>query len=240
MKIYLDHRPKRVALVAMGPSIVGFLGDTLTQELTPDWVDEVWTINMASFAIRHDVVFWMDDLVSQREFRPPLIDLLNRHGTPVITSKRHPQLVANSWDYPIQEVSDISFEVFGRPYFNNGVAMAVAYALWKGVETLRVYGADFTYPDRNYAETGRGCIEGWLVYCMTKGMTVEVTPGTSLFDMRGSCGVYGYAEQPEIAAPDGSRVRYIAAPEGWMGLGYAATDSRARPVPAFSDGEMRA
>ena len=70
--VYLDHSPKKVALVCMGPSVTDFMVPTLTQEFDPDWVDEVWTINMSANCFRCDVVFWLDDLIALEKFRPNL------------------------------------------------------------------------------------------------------------------------------------------------------------------------
>ena len=228
-RVYLDHGPRSVALVAMGPSITDFIQDTLTQELKPGWVDEVWTINMASNGIWHDVVFWMDDLAAQNEQWPGLMTLLNQRGKPVITSTRRPDIVPLSYDYPIQDVVKLGWSAFGRPYLNNGVAMAVAYALWKGVKTLRIYGADFTYPNRSYAEEGRGCIESWIMLCSFQGMEVKICSSSSLFDACGHHGIYGYREQPEFVMDDGTRCKFIRRSElTETPIGYVPEDSSGR------------
>ena len=208
MKYYVHH-PKKVALIGMGPSITDVFNDTLTQEAKLGWVDEVWAINMACNAFRHDVVFWMDDLKEQQKFRPELMLLLNKYGSPVITSKSYPDIVPNSYDYPIQEVSTVSFSIFGAPYFNNGVAMALAYALVLGVREFKIFGCDFTYPNRNFAESGRACVEAWITLALTRGMSVQLAPHTSLMDNVSQTGIYGYAEQPELMTPTGARFKFI-------------------------------
>jgi hypothetical protein len=183
----------------MGPSIGSFLTEGLTQEFKPDWADEIWAINMASNVFWHDVVIWMDDLDDQEKFRPGLMSCLRRRGKPVITTKRHKDIVPNSYDFPIEDVTKISMPIFGKPYFNNGVAMIVAYAMAKGVKTLKMYGCDFTYPDRNYAESGRGCTEAWMALASASGMTIILPDKSSLFDaVEPNKGVYGYIEQPMI------------------------------------------
>lgn len=222
-KLYLKHNPKVVALVGMGPSIVDILNETLTQECSPQWCDEVWAINMVSNAIQHDVVFWMDDLEQQQNFKPGLFDLLRRRGKPLITSVARRDIVPTSYDYPLDEVAAISVPVFGKPYLTNGVAMAIAYAMWKGVETLKIYGCDFTYPNRNFAEEGRACTEAWIALASTRGMNVALSPSTSLFDTVADHGIYGYAEQPAITMPDGVKFKY-ARKDNEVGR-YVATDS---------------
>ena len=233
--VYLDHSPKKVALVCMGPSCTDYLAKTLTQEFDPDWADEVWTINMAANAFRTDLVFWLDDLVEQNKFRPKLFAALRRWGMPVITSVRRPEIVPNSFDYPIAEVAAIAVPIFGRPYLNNGVAMAVAYALWKGVKTITIYGADFTYPNRDFAESGRACVEAWMMVAAAHGLSVELCPTTSLMDQAMDKGVYGYKDQPEVILPDGRIFKYVKpeprqyVPEDSSGL--AASQRNGGAVP---------
>lgn len=207
-KKYLNHRPKRVALVCMGPSATDYLTKTLTQEFDHRWVDEVWAINMAVNPFRADVVFWMDDLVQQEQFKPNLFVALRKFGVPVITSTRRPQVLKKSYDYPIDEVARFSIPIFGKPYLNNGVAMAIAYALWKGVESMSIYGADFSYPNRDYAESGRACVEAWLTIASIKGMNIELCPNTSLMDSVKDHGIYGYSEQPAVDMGDGRKFQY--------------------------------
>jgi hypothetical protein len=213
-KVFLPHKPKVVALVCMGPSIMDYFGATLTQEMTLNFADEIWALNMAANTIEHDVVFWMDDLNQQNNFRSGLIDLLRKRATkynkPVVTCKRYPELVPLSYDYPIDEIAEFSVPIFGKPYLNNGVAMAVAYAIWLGVKCLKIYGADFTYPNRSFAEGGRACLEAWITIASIRGMEVQLAPNTSLMDNVSDHGVYGFAEQPAMMI-GGQMFKYIAA-----------------------------
>lgn len=201
---FLKHSPKTVALVGMGPSITSMFSECLTQEFHPGKWDEVWTINMASMLVRHDVVIWMDDLDEQEKFKPGLFASLRRFGKPVITTVANREIVPKSYDYPIDAATAISLPIFGKPYFNNGVAMAIAYAMVVGVRRLFLYGCDFTYPNRNYAEAGRGCTEAWLTLASSRGMEIVLPERTSIFDaIEGNKGVYGYKDQPKITLPDG-------------------------------------
>lgn len=233
-QLYFQHNPKKVALVGMGPSILDLLPETLTQECSPDFADEVWAINMVANLVRSDLVFWMDDLVKQQDYRPGLFDLLRKYKTPVITSLRRPNVVPNSYDYPIDEVGAIGCQVFGKPYLNNGVAMAVAYALWKGVKHIKIYGCDFSYPNRDFAESGRACVEAWCTLAAVRGMNVALCPRTSLFDQVKDAGIYGYAEQPIVTLPDGTKFRYERAGTATMGQyiseGPTATGAVNAPV----------
>jgi hypothetical protein len=220
-----------VALVCMGPSITDYLGATLTQEFDPHWVDEVWAINMSINCIRADVCFWMDDLIVQEKFKPNLFKALRKFGVPVITSIARPEVVPNSYDYPIEEVGCMAVPVFGKPYLNNGVAMAIAYALHKGVEAMAIYGADFSYPNRDYAESGRACVESWITLAGIKGMNISLCPATSLMDSVKDHGIYGYADQPAIRLPDGQIFQYVKA--GQIGK-YIPEDTRNEHVSTRS------
>ena len=137
-----------------------------------------------------------------------LIEVLDSTGIPVITAHRKPDFVKNSFDYPIDEISDLAMKFFGKVYLSNGVAMAIAYAMWKGVKRMKIYGCDFTYPNRNFAETGRACVESWICYANSVGMNIDLAPHTSLMDNAGDIGIYGYAEQPTVYLNDGRLLKY--------------------------------
>lgn len=213
-RLYLPHRPRSVVLLCMGPSVLDYLSATLTQELTPAFTDETWALNMSANTFNHDVCFWMDDLVNQNAFRSGLIELLRRRNKPVITCQRYPELVPTSYDYPIEDVSRIAIPVFGKPYLNNGVAMAIAYAIQIGVKVMKIYGADFSYPNRDFAESGRACVESWITLASVKGMQVQLCPNTSLMDNVKDDGIYGYAEQPTIDLGNGQMFRYVRDTDG--------------------------
>jgi len=227
---YLDHSPKTVWLVGMGPSCYDIFAPLLTQEATPDLYDEIWAINMAANVFHHDVVFWMDDLEAQEQFKPGLISMLRRRGKPVITSKAYPEILPKSYDYPLSECVVPSMMLIGKPYMTNSVAQAIAYAIHKGVKTLKMYGCDFTYPDRNYAESGRGCTEAWMALASASGMEIVLPDKTSLFDaVSVGDGIYGYAEQPVVELPNG--VKYFP------GEGGRIEQPEAKPAIVEESGE---
>lgn len=325
--VYLDHKPKKVALLCMGPSCTNYLEPTLTQEFDPDWVDEVWAINMAVNAFRADLVFWMDDLVSQANTCPhsiiptvatrhcaeaiskmtgggsqfiedlralpetisderfnemtanfdnflsqeggrlpvnvarsmqaafkadndqkvpdpkrtlgKLFEALRRWGMPVITSIRRPEIVPNSFDFPIVEVGNIGIPVFGKPYLNNGVAMAIGYALWKGVKKMEIYGADFSYPNRDFAESGRACVESWITLAATRDMEIKIAKQSSLMDVVKDSGIYGYSEQPDIPMPNGQVFRYVKRSEVGRYIPEDSSGAKNASVPAPVPGSSR-
>lgn len=237
-KRYLDHSPHTVALIGMGPSLTDFISETMTQEFLPDFADEFWTINMASNSIHSDLIFWMDDLAQQERFKPGLMAVLRRRGVPVMTSKAYPEIVPNSYDYPLDEVAAIAIKTFGKPYLNNGVAMAIAYALVRGVKVMKIYGADFSYPNRDYAESGRACVEAWIAHaCTNEQMEIRLCPRTSLFDSVLDKGVYGYDKQPLITLPNGDVYQHKS--PGEITAAYVAEDSSGQPPKEKADDRLQ-
>ena len=90
-----------------------------------------------------------------------------------------------------------------------------------------MYGADFSYPYRDYAESGRACVEAWVTLCLVNNVTVELCPSTSLIDMVKDEGVYGYAEQPDVLLPDGRVFKYVR--KAALGR-YAPEDSSGKGI----------
>lgn len=221
----LKHSPESVAIVGMGPSIGDMFTEVLTQEFTLQFAEEVWAINMAANLVRHDVVFWMDDLDQQDKFRPGLMSALRHFDRPVITTKAYPEILPKSYDFPVNDIALMALPVWGKPYLNNGVAQAVAYAIWKGVKKIKLYGCDFSYPNRDYAESGRACVEAWITMACLKNIEVQLCPRTSLFDAVQDKGIYGYKEQPQITLPNGSKWQF--------------QQKDVQPKPTVADGEYK-
>ena len=81
--------------------------------------------------------------------------------------------------YPLEEIVG----ELGCGYFNNTISYAIAFALWKRIGRLSVFGADFTYTtNMHYGELGRACCEFWLSRCMVAGMEVAIAPRSPLLD----------------------------------------------------------
>ena len=214
-----------VAIIGMGPSMQGFLTEIITQDRTEPIADEIWTINLASLAIRTDRVVWMDDLEEQnKNFAFSLWDIA-RLNVPVLTATAHPEIVPLSYAYPINDVAVLSLQYFGRVYLNNSVAYAIGYAHAMGVKSLKLYGCDFTYPNWNHAERGRACVESWLVAHVDRGGQVALPEGTSLFDQVHGNFLYGYAKQPDITLPNGAVLKYVELPNHEKRGAYVPQDT---------------
>jgi hypothetical protein len=144
-----------------------------------------------------------------------------------MTSTSYRDVCPTSYDYPIDVVGQISFDIFGKVYLGNSIAQAIGYAIHKGVKVLKLYGCDFTYPDRNFAEAGRACVEAWCTAAITKyDMDIALCPRTSLFDtVSSSTGVYGFAEQPEVKVGKGRKYKFIKREDVPVATPYKPEDS---------------
>lgn len=150
-----------------------------------EWVpgDETWAVNAMALRVPHDLLFHMDDCRVQ-ESRAKLNQGI---GTLVEVLRSHPRFItckayleyAGAEVFPLQAV----VKDLGRCYFNSTVAYAVAYAIYRKVKRIQLYGADFTYPNVHRAEMGRGCVEYWLGVAESRGIDVVLPETTTLFDM---------------------------------------------------------
>jgi len=63
------------------------------------------------------------------------------------------------------------------------IAYAIAFALYKEVAGISLYGADFSYTTNiHFGELGRGCCEFWLAKCMAQGIDVSIAATSPLLD----------------------------------------------------------
>jgi hypothetical protein len=81
-------------------------------------------------------------------------------------------------DFPLEQV----INSLGYAYFNNTAAYALAYAIFLGVESVSMFGCDYTYKDAHNAEKGRACLEFWLGYASARGIKIQLSQRTTLMD----------------------------------------------------------
>lgn len=196
--------PERVAIVGLGPSASEYLELTKRQGGRRRLFDEVWAINAMGDVLACDRIFHMDDVRIQeiRAAAKPesniaaMLRWLKTHPGPIYTSRTHPDY-PGLVPYPLEEVVNC-----GRfAYLNSTAAHAVAYAVWlhqatlgQAVRSLALFGMDFTYPDGNYAEKGRACVEFWLALAASRGIKLQLPRTTSLMDgcLTQADRLYGY------------------------------------------------
>ncbi len=179
--------PKHVAIVALGPSSLGFVRAAETCGGTKAYCDECWGVNMVGGVLQCDRIFHMDDFKIQEwriENDSPLalklkgqLEWMKKTDVPIYTSRAYKDY-PSSIDYPLEDV----IHSCGVPYFNNTSVYAICYAIHLGVKKLSLWGFDFTYPDMAAAEMGRGCCEFWVGRAMKAGIEVCLPPDTTLLD----------------------------------------------------------
>lgn len=171
-----------IAIVALGKSS----SDFVLSRLNSIEFDEVWGINSVGAVYHVDRTFMMDppsrflddDKAGDqtgigREF------LLNTpHKGPIYScclDERVPEVEL----FPLEEV----INGLGHCYFNSTTSYAIAYAIWKKVEKICLFGVDFSYRQNvHIAEAGRACVEFWCAMALCKGIEIKVAPSSSLLD----------------------------------------------------------
>jgi hypothetical protein len=172
----LATRPRRVALLGLGPSIKDFFGETARKNNLVEF-DEVWGINTAYRAMTCDRIWIMDNLTKIEQNYPDWARELKLVKTPIITSLPHDDF-PTACPYPLSEVTGY----FKDDYFSNTVAYAVAYAAYIGVEELYMFGIDFHYPNSVIVESGLGCVGYWLGIAKSKGVHYKIPGSSTLLD----------------------------------------------------------
>ena len=178
--------PDTVAILAMGASSAEFFQAVMRNGGDIHQVaDEVWAINAAGGFIKHDRLFATDPLDILREQKEKegrtvatgMLEWILDHPGPIyapVADDRIPGHVA----LPAGAiVNDIGF-----PYINTSVAWAVAFAMYLRVHEIKLYGCDFTYPNREVAESGRGSVEWLLGIAGERGIRTTIPDTSTLLD----------------------------------------------------------
>ena len=92
-------------------------------------------------------------------------------------------------------------------YLNNTVAYAIAFGIYQEVGHMDLYGMDFSYKHNlHFAEAGRACVEFWVCKAMENGISIGVSPRSSMLDQNVEIHerLYGYhrLSDPLVAMPD--------------------------------------
>ena len=168
-----------IAIVGLG----GSYADYIAARVASQEFDEIWGINCIGGIIHVDKTFMMDPASRFIETENAgsqtgiAREFLNKNKAPIFSCAKHPDFSAIE-QYPLEDVVKST----GYCYFNNTVAYAIAYAVWKQVEKISLYGIDFTYKNVNMAESGRACCEFWCAIAVSKGIKLEVAHRSGLLD----------------------------------------------------------
>jgi|TARA_R100000455_G_C6269155_1_gene124725 hypothetical protein len=169
----------KVAIVGLGRSY----SDYVSARIASQSFDEIWGINCIGGIIHVDKTFMMDpvsrflDTDAAGTQTNIAREFLSKNEKPIITCQLD-ERISYLELFPLKEVAT----ELGFCYFNNTVAYAVAYAIWKKVKIICLYGIDYTYKNVNMAESGRACVEFWLAIAVSKGIKIEVAHNSTLLD----------------------------------------------------------
>ena len=169
----------KIAIVGLG----GSYADYIAARVASQQFDEIWGINCIGGVIHVDKTFMMDpasrfiDTENAGSQTGIAREFLTKNKAPIFSCAKHPDFPAIE-QYPLEDVVKST----GYCYFNNTVAYAIAYAVWKKVEKISLYGIDFTYKNVNMAESGRACCEFWCAIAVSKGIKLEVAHRSGLLD----------------------------------------------------------
>lgn len=149
--------PDSVSIIAMGRSLFDYLVAFERRYKRP--TQHVWAINSAGVWLNDlDAIFAMDNFrrdmrIDDGKHRQYVSNLIHR-GKRIISDVQDPD-----WPhveaYPLSEVArniwphattwDQCF-----PWFQNTIHYAIAYALWKGMKEIWLYGCEFCFSDDPY------------------------------------------------------------------------------------------
>ena len=195
---------KKVAIIGLGASQIDYV---IGVENSKTW-DEVWTINSALSVFECDRVFMMDpasrfldsdDAGNQTDVMRRVLPMFDRPIYSCELDDRVPGLV----EYPLEEV----IKDQRCAYLNTTVAYSLAFAAYHRVGHVDLFGMDFSYrANLHFAEAGRACVEVWICKLIAMGITVGVSPRSSLLDQNVDINerLYGYHRlpNPKIAMPN--------------------------------------
>ena len=97
------------------------------------------------------------------------------------------------------EQSDLWLGTRNGYYFHNSIPYMLAYALAIGVESVLLFGCDYTFPGTDIREDDRANAEYWVGFLRAAGVRVTVSSSTTLLNARRQPWAYGFgARQPVI------------------------------------------
>ncbi len=125
-------------------------------------------------------------------------DILAHHGLPM--SARGELRDAGADPDRAPAYSDREAGLRTAYYFHNSIPYMLAYALFlETVETIHMFGCDYTYPGANIHEEDRANCEFWVGVCRANGIEVKVPEDTTLLSARRQPYAYGFgARQPVL------------------------------------------
>ena len=153
---------------------------------------EIWGVNDAFVRHKcektfhmHDLNVWQDREESVSSTKLCIEHAKNYPDMEFFTIKKY-EKIPNAKEYPLDEI----VKYFGTNYFTNGISYMIAYALYKGVTQLNLYGVNMTHQTEYIAQKPN--VEYWLGRAQGAGVKVNFQwQYTSLLKSKDGQ-VYGY------------------------------------------------
>ena len=195
--------PKRVVLIAAGPSKAEWVNACSSLAIEGGMPDEVWGLNTVPRGIPCDVCFIMDDYLTFKGHMPQFAEWMQTCPVPLFTSRAYPEL-PTSIRYPLADVLSMTG---ARPFFNHTVSYMIAYAILIGVKEIMLFGADYIANDyktgmevQHGSARFMGCASFWLGMAAGRGISVAVAPKSPLLDadIHQDQWFYGYFPKPVV------------------------------------------
>ena len=187
--------PKNVVLICLGESTRNdYIGGCMERD-SPQWLldaDERWTLNRGTLIYRHDLAFALDYLDGESAFYPAYAAQLWNHDKPLITSHAegwpnhiHEYPFKEMWNWLIKDVKPNH-----QDWLINSVPLIAIYAAMIGVQSLTIFGADYTL--HNQKEDGAANLAYWAGVLERVGMTIKAPDSSQLLGANQRGFVYGY------------------------------------------------
>lgn len=226
------RKPRTVAIVACGPTAWDWHSAQATYERQIPTVDVVWSLNKALRTVRCDLGFVMDDLVGECRRSAEYHADLQSLTIPILTTTVDPPVKAllpnvDLWEYPVAAVlhyvgcrilrarGATRQQIEANPgkvhevgmqagnYLHNSVPYMLAYALFKDMHGVQLWGADYTFPGTVAREDDRANCEYWVGLLRALGVEVRTSGRSTLLNSNQPAHLYGFgARQPILSPPD--------------------------------------
>lgn len=186
-------QPKSVALIALGWSKSAYVDQQIKHHGGIN-TDEIWTLNTGARVFHSDLCFVMDDLIGEEAADKPYGKYLRQMQLPLISNTFYPGFDP-CFEYPLRQVHDhIGKQNWLKP--NNSVPYIITYAMYIGVQTLFICGADYVRPDGSVIEDGKSCVLYYLGLARARGMNIACPGNSNLLNFHS---YYGYLRQPDTS-----------------------------------------
>ena len=194
--------PKKVILLALGPSRNHYFDWLVKHDNSWDEYDEIWGINTCiKFKPDLDLLWVMDDMDLYTRHFPAYYKALSETKVPIMTNnvvyKEFPTAVSYPDHHILRHLNG------GYAYFNDSsLPWVFAYCVWLGIEQIALFGIDYSNPLRpdRELEKGRICAEWWAGYMAGSGITLVLPQDTTFMDriLMPQKRPYGYLKPPSL------------------------------------------